>query len=1071
MRRAGVRPHLRLGRGAICAARTGSTRGRWSARTGGLIDSNTATDGDQEIAFALILAAHAFARPELEARAGELLAAIRTHEAIEVPGGWFPAAGNWAVGERIVNLSYFIPYAYPDFARVDPGGRWDQVTTTGYGLLARVLQAPGVVLPPDFMVVTEDGAVAPLPASSKLSREFSFDAMRLYFRVALDCALYPRPQACDGPLRADALVEMLRRDGAVFTRYATSGRPLSDGRVAELLRRHPAAPHAAAARVRAPPARRQAVARRAGGDLGAARPLLRSELGLVRHRRRGGPARAGRSPALRAGGHRVAADPGGFLTDEGEPMVNDASNGTTAAAPPAGSEVASPGTTQPTQDAARSATRVPTILIIDDDPVITFLLRNVLEKAGYRCLVARDGENAWQVLSPDVSLVLLDIMMPGQNGPEILRRMRLDPMLADIPVIFVTGRTDAATRIQCLAMGAVGFVVKPFHAKDVLSQVGQALERSEFDEVSDDDQTDPLEAALEAEFAPASGLSGELTVTDLESMPVSQLLRSLLAERRGTRRSLASHRRLVSALFRLHQAMSEGESPRELAQSVVGLAQKALRANRAEIWVPKDGVLVRLAAVRGDAAERERDAAAPASPELTIALDGPEAAAQVWRDWLTVERDSADGEIEIHFPLTVGTERIGLMSLSFAAASRPSESLSSFFCAEVALALDSAIRLERAQSEALTDALTGVYNRRFLEARLAEELRRASSLGYPTSLLFMDIDNFKWVNDTLGHDVGDRLLRDVARVLASQLRAVDVVARFGGDEFVVILPESDRAGSLRVATRLQEALAASALDALPEDCSITLTIGAATSPEDGDRPSELLVSADSAMLRGKRAGRNRIEVFGHESGPVVPEAPRREETAVLRTLIAALEVRDRDTAKHSREVAALSARIARHMGCDAETVRICGQAGLLHDIGKLHTPLEILLKPGPLDEVERTVMNLHAEIGAELTAALAPVRHLAPAIRASQEFFDGKGYPDGIAGETIPLPARIVAVADAFHAMRNDRPYREALPEQVAIAELQRCSGTQFDPQVVAVLLALIAEDQHAHASSVPSAA
>ena len=199
----------------------------WSARTGEVLDANTATDGDQEIAFALILAAHAFGRDDYRTRAQELLVAIRTHEAIDVPGGWFPAAGNWAVGERIVNLSYFLPYAYPDFARVDPDGGWDRVTDVGYALIARVLQQPGVVLPPDFMVVTADGAIAPLPEHSTLGRDFSFDAMRLYFRVALDCALYPSPRACDGPLRVAPLVELLRRDGALFTRYATSGRPLS----------------------------------------------------------------------------------------------------------------------------------------------------------------------------------------------------------------------------------------------------------------------------------------------------------------------------------------------------------------------------------------------------------------------------------------------------------------------------------------------------------------------------------------------------------------------------------------------------------------------------------------------------------------------------------------------------------------------------------------------------------------------------------------------------------------------------------------------------------------------------
>ena len=726
----------------------------------------------------------------------------------------------------------------------------------------------------------------------------------------------------------------------------------------------------------------------------------------------------------------------------------------------AGTEVAKAAMAIASGEASAVASKpAATLLIIDDDPVITFLLRSVLEKAGYRCLVARDGEAAWQVLSPDVSLVLLDIMMPGQNGPEILRRMRLDPMLADIPVIFVTGRSDAATRIQCLAMGAVGFVIKPFQARDVLQQVSQALERPDFDESSDEDQADPLEAALETEFAPASGLSGELTARDLETMPVSQLLRSLLAERRGTRRSLASHRRLVSALFRLHQAMSEGESPRDLGQSIVVLAQKALRATCAEVWVPGEGALVRLAAVPSG-----RDAGV-AGTAVSIAADGPEPPAQVWRDWLTIERAGANDTIEVHYPLTVGTGRIGVMTLCFTAAHRPSESLSSFFCAEVALALDSSIRLERAQSEALTDALTGVYNRRFLEARLADELLRARLAGLSTSLLFIDIDRFKWVNDTFGHDVGDRLLRDVAALLATQLRAVDVIARFGGDEFVVILPETDRAGSVTAALRLQEAFVSAGLESLPQACSLTVTIGAATSPEDGIRPAELLVSADSAMLRGKRAGRNRVEMFGREQEkePALPEPERREETAVLRTLIKALEVRDPATAQHSREVAALSARIAKHMGCDTATIRLSGQAGLLHDVGKLHTPLEILLKPGPLDENERTVMNLHAEMGAELTQALAPVRHLAPSIRSSQEFFDGKGYPDGIAGDAIPLAARIVAVADACHAMRNDRPYRKALPEEVAIAELQRCAGTQFDPAVVAALLGLIAGDARVH--------
>src|SRR5690606_33085806 len=145
-----------------------------------------------------------------------------------------------------------------------------------------------------------------------------------------------------------------------------------------------------------------------------------------------------------------------------------------------------------------------------------------------------------------------------------------------------------------------------------------------------------------------------------------------------------------------------------------------------------------------------------------------------------------------------------------------------------------------------------------------------------------------------------------------------------------------------------------------------------------------------------------------------------------------------------------------------EQVRLAGQTGLLHDIGKLHTPINILLKPGPLDEAERALMNLHAEMGAELIASLPALRHLAPAVRASQEFFDGNGYPDGIAGDAIPLAARIVAVADAYHAMRSNRPYRAAITHEEAVQELRQCAGTQFDPVVVEALLGLLEKDEAA---------
>ena len=176
---------------------------RWTAAEGGkLLDTNTAADADQEIALALIIAAHAFDDPRLLERARHIVRAIRRHERIDVENGWFPAAGNWAVEERILNLSYFLPYAYPYFARIDPDGRWEAVTDTGYDLIVKTLQSPTTRLIPDFMVMTPKGEPAGLPQGTGLSGEFSSDAMRIYWRVAADCRLHKLPRACADPLGA-----------------------------------------------------------------------------------------------------------------------------------------------------------------------------------------------------------------------------------------------------------------------------------------------------------------------------------------------------------------------------------------------------------------------------------------------------------------------------------------------------------------------------------------------------------------------------------------------------------------------------------------------------------------------------------------------------------------------------------------------------------------------------------------------------------------------------------------------------------------------------------------------------
>src|SRR5262249_4212464 len=202
---------------------------RWSSAASRLLDANTAADADQEIALALLQGAVAFSRPELEREARRVVRAIRAHEALALPDGWFPAAGNWAVDERIATLSYFLPYAYRDFARIDPEGRWDSVLSWGYRLQDESLRRPGAVLPPDFMAISASGAIEPLPEDSRLSRDFSFDAMRCYFRVGLDCWLYAPPEACSGTLDPRVLWALRERDGEIATAYSLEGKPTAPG--------------------------------------------------------------------------------------------------------------------------------------------------------------------------------------------------------------------------------------------------------------------------------------------------------------------------------------------------------------------------------------------------------------------------------------------------------------------------------------------------------------------------------------------------------------------------------------------------------------------------------------------------------------------------------------------------------------------------------------------------------------------------------------------------------------------------------------------------------------------------
>ena len=512
--------------------------------------------------------------------------------------------------------------------------------------------------------------------------------------------------------------------------------------------------------------------------------------------------------------------------------------------------------------------------------------------------------------------------------------------------------------------------------------------------------------------------------------------------------------RLLRAILGLHQMVGAGLAPQRLARGILEHARSALDADAAVLWAPEGLVLHPLSAV------------ATPIPEA-VPRDGDSLPARAARTWSTVGEETAGAPRHwVHFPLSVAGEGVGVLFLHLDAARPPSQTVSALYCAQAASALDASIRLNDAQSEASTDSLTGLSNRRGLEKRLESMLDRARRHNRELSLLFVDLDHFKELNDAHGHAYGDRLLRETAVILQKEVRAEDVVARLGGDEFVVVLPGSAPSTARRVAERLRHQIARQTGGA--HSGRLSATIGLAHLGPETRTSAEILRAADRAMLEGKSAGRDRITAAGSgriaasDRGPIAgpvttpPETPATR--AALRTLLRSLAGRHPASASHSAAVAALSARLARRMGLSRPEIREAARVGLLHDIGKLYLAPEILDSPDPLTPEQRAAVDLHTETGSDLVASIPELRHLADAVRATQEHFDGSGYPDGREGEQLARSARIVAVADAYHAMAFDRPYREARDRDAIRAEFRRCRGTQFDPVVVDALLEMIAE-------------
>jgi diguanylate cyclase (GGDEF)-like protein len=332
------------------------------------------------------------------------------------------------------------------------------------------------------------------------------------------------------------------------------------------------------------------------------------------------------------------------------------------------------------------------------------------------------------------------------------------------------------------------------------------------------------------------------------------------------------------------------------------------------------------------------------------------------------------------------------------------------------------------------DQLTGLYNRHYL----AEEMQRLDTeRQLPISIIMADLNGLKLINDTYGHSTGDEMLKRTAAILKEVCRKEDILARYGGDEFVVYLPCTREEDTQVISRRITRAFDEEQI----KDVPITISIGMAAKTDAEQDITAVLRAAEDKMYKHK--------LTESSSG----------KSAVLNALLKTLAEKSYETEIHTRNMQEVAIKIGEKLGLPDSELHRLSLLITLHDIGKINIPEDLLTKKEALTANEWEIMKKHSETGYRIARATEEFAHVAEDILAHHEHWDGSGYPRGLKGDTIPLLARITAIADAYEVMSHGRPYKKAMSRSEILAESKNCSGTQFDPELVEIFLSVLEAD------------
>lgn len=346
------------------------------------------------------------------------------------------------------------------------------------------------------------------------------------------------------------------------------------------------------------------------------------------------------------------------------------------------------------------------------------------------------------------------------------------------------------------------------------------------------------------------------------------------------------------------------------------------------------------------------------------------------------------------------------------------------------------------------DGLTELYNHRYFYEFLSSRIHEAEAKHFPVSLLFIDIDNFKYYNDLYGHQKGDDVLRSIALIMKATFAKETFIARYGGEEFAVLLSYYDEEQAIAEAEKLRRAVQEYPFDGqenLPGG-NLTVSVGVSSFPSKVKTDAELIKSADDACYRAKFLCKNRVESYFSilDEFHFAPEV-----ITQIKTLIAVINAKDKYTYRHVERVVFYSSILADKLNLNPDEKRKLVYSAYLHDIGKINIKEEILNKTEPLTNDEWEILKNHPQYAVDIIKNNEAMEEIRPIILQHHERYDGKGYPLGLKGESIHYLARLLAVVDSFDAMTSLRPYQKTKTFKQALIELERCSGTQFDPEAV----------------------